>query len=125
MSYTINLTIEGRPISKKNSRQHVTTRDGRKFVIPSEAFRTFQQIALAQLNQYRNIQLIGPYKVSYRFFMKGNLDADMDNLIAGVNDILQEAGIIDNDKNIRKFGESEKIAGNKDWKTEICIEPFY
>lgn len=124
MSYSITLAIEGRPISKKNSRVHVTTRDGRKFVLPSEAYREFAKLASLQLREYRNVMLKAPYKVSYRFFLKGKLDADLDNLIAGINDILQENGIIDNDKNIRKFGESEKVPDCAGWKSEVVIEPL-
>lgn len=108
------ITIEGRPISKKNSRRnfgHVS--------LPSEAYCKFEKEALKQLKDVKE-KHTGPMSVSYSFFMKGRLDSDIDNMIAGVNDILQKAGIIDDDKNIQEI-EAVKWAENKDWRTEITI----
>lgn len=114
----MKLTITGRPISKKNSRTFI--RRGRMIVsLPSKAYKNFQTMALVQLEDCKktfNTLL----QVNYVFHMKGKMDTDADNMMAGINDILQTAGIIENDKLIVK-GTYEKVSGCSDWQTDIEI----
>lgn len=116
---TNEIIIKGRPISKKNSKRLVPIR-GRMIPICSKAFLNFRDDALQQLSVMRIPKNIPPYSVSYRFMLKGRLDADLDNLIAGINDILQEAGIIDDDKNITHIS-AVKISGCEEWESVISI----
>lgn len=109
------IKIIGRPISKKNHR--IPLRNGMN--IPSKSFRSFEKQALYQLLEVRE-RHTGKVHVDYIFQMKGKIDTDCDNMIGGINDILQKAGIIDNDKNITE-GSFKKIPGNKDWITTIEI----
>lgn len=112
----MQLTILGRPISKKNSR--IALRNGMN--IPSKAYRAFEKLALDQLGSRYEL-LRGQVVARYTFYMKGKLDADCDNMIAGINDILQKAGIIEDDCYI-VAGTFEKVAGHGDWKTVIDLE---
>jgi len=111
----MQIEILGRPISKKNSR-----RNFHRVSLPSIAFVKFEKYALEQLRGYKQ-KFEGPIIVSYTFYMKGKLDSDFDNMIGGINDILQDAGIIDNDKNII-MGSFLKVAGCPDWSTELNIK---
>jgi Holliday junction resolvase RusA-like endonuclease len=111
----MKIVIEGRPISKKNHRRNFGHTS-----LPSVAYAKFQQHALWQLKGLKE-KFNGEVIVNYIFYMKGRLDTDCDNMIGGVNDILQDAGIIDNDKNIIA-GSFRKIPGNKDWKTILEID---
>ena len=79
----------------------------------------FEKQALTQLAAVRG-HFTGPIKVTYIFYLKGRLNLDLDNGIASINDVLQKAGIIDDDKNVVEI-EAKKINGNKDWKTIIDI----
>lgn len=113
----MDITILGRPISKKNSRRNFG-----KVSLPSIGFVKFEELALKQLKDLNIKQCIkGNIMVYYKFFMKGKLDSDCDNMMAGINDILQKAEIIENDKYVTE-GWFKKIAGNDAWRTEITIE---
>lgn len=116
----MRITIIGRPISKKNSKQLIPVR-GRTIMIPSKAYNQFRKDALKQI--IPNGQIADPYYVRYEFQMKGKLDTDIDNMIAGINDILQEAGVFKDDKLIKKI-EAVKVGGYDDWKTIIEIECY-
>lgn len=109
------MIVKGRPISKK--RNYKQTRTGRMYL--SSAWRRWEEKALWQLKSYKE-RHIGNIKVNYVFEMKGKLDTDIDNLVVGINDILQEAGIIDDDKNIMVV-DARKYRGFKDWVTHIEI----
>jgi Holliday junction resolvase RusA-like endonuclease len=116
----MKIEILGRPISKKNSKQ-IFRAGGRLIVAPSKAYKTFCESALLQLGKQPTIA--PPYYVKYEFQMKGRLDTDIDNMIAGINDILQECGRIDDDKNIIAI-EAIKVPLCKDWKTIIEIDNY-
>lgn len=111
------ITILGRPISKKNSKRLVPIR-GRMIPICSKAFNNFHKDALSQLTGCRKLK--PPYAVSYRFNMKGKLDTDIDNMVSGINDILQDAGIITDDKYITHIN-AIKISECKEWESVITI----
>lgn len=113
-----NITILGRVFSKKNSKQIFRTK-GRTFVISSKAYQKFQADALTQLYTAKK-NMPSPYSVDYTFLLKGKMSTDLDNLIASVNDILQLAGIIDDDKNITHI-KAAKAMNHQDWKTKIII----
>jgi len=53
--------------------------------------------------------------------MKGRLDADLDNLVTSVLDVLQESGAIDDDKNVVSL-HATKHSGFEDWVTSIEVE---
>lgn len=114
----MKIVIHGRPISKKNSKQLIPVR-GRTIMIPSTAYNKFRKEALKQI--VVRTRIASPYVLSYRFEMKGKLDTDIDNMIAGINDILQETGIIDDDKNIVQI-TAHKTSGFADWRTIIEVE---
>ena len=118
-------TIKGRPASKKNNRRTFKHRyTGQQMNIPSEAYENFRVIALPQLLPITYKRGFTPFskniQIRYVFHQKGKLSQDADNAMASVNDILQEAGIITNDKYITK-GSFLIISGCDDWKTEVTI----
>ena len=113
------ITLNSRIISKKNSKRWIY-RGGRKFLVPSTAYERFRNAALWELKKHK-VTFLGAIKIDYTFSLKGKLDIDTDNAMASVNDVLEDAGIIENDKLIMK-GSFEKITDQKDWKTVIKIE---
>ncbi len=122
MLETITITLTSRPISKKNSKQWIK-RGGRQYLIPSTAYGKFEKEAL---NEIRGQIPLGfktfeqKVHVDYKFTIKGNYHVDVDNLVSGVNDILQKAGIILDDDLITD-GCFSKWAGGAEWKTEIVV----
>lgn len=102
------LTIPGRPRSKKNSLRIARTATGRPFVLPSQANQVWHRDAVRALReQWRGPRgplpaLAGPVSVGYRFYLRdGRSEPDADNLMAAVNDALEDAGILGNDRQIR------------------------
>ena len=125
MSKVTEITIDGRVIVKKNSRQARTNRKtGGRYTAPSAAFERFEADALRQMEKKNllGLNLVPPYRISYWFGMKGLLDSDLDNMIVSINDILQAARIIRDDKQIVAFGPSGKCAGGEKFETIIKIE---
>jgi Holliday junction resolvase RusA-like endonuclease len=136
MERSLVLVVEGRFISKKNSRRFLRNRrTGKRFSAPSEAFEDYKTLAIQQIRRQlrgeggltesiaaprRRFRLDPPYEVDYHFFVKGNGVIDVDNAMASVNDILQDAGVIDNDKNIL-LGSFEKRMGEREWKARVKI----
>lgn len=112
----MQLIITGRPISKKNSKRIIGGRSPR--LMSSDAYIRFEENALSQIESKRCLK--GKLDISYVFYMKGKLDSDLDNMIAGINDILEKAEVIENDKNIVSMS-AIKMHGANDWKTEIEI----
>ena len=113
------IVIYGRPASKKNSKQ-VFYKNGKYVVIPSRAYKAFEKDAGYQLLNYKKARLTGKLKIDYEFYQKGKLRQDFDNAIASINDVLQEYGVILNDKDI--LGGSYLVIPNaRDWKTIIRI----
>ena len=119
------IALDGRPASKKNSKQMFrNSRTGKMFTSPSKAFKRFHNSALEQIvsgNQKpADWDKVGTFDICYTFYRKGRLSQDVDNAMASVNDILQDAGIIDDDKNILS-GSFCVLRGCPDWKTEVTI----
>lgn len=122
------LILNMRPYSKKNSRK--ARRWGKMiFTVPSDNYESFAQIAKWELKdqashttgltKYFDV----PVEVSTIFFVKGQANFDSDNMHTGILDILQEAGIIKNDKKVYG-GWHEKVMGRKDWFIQIIIKDY-
>lgn len=112
----MNITILGRPASKKNNR-----RNFKNISLPSKAYERFEREALPQLWGKILKPIAVPVFVSYVFHQKGNYKQDLDNAISSVCDVLQEAGILQDDTLIEMIS-AQKIMGAKEWSTEIHIE---
>lgn len=114
---SITFEIPYRIIAKKNSKQ-VVNNGGRIFVISSKAYREFEETTV-QLLGYTVSPKIGatlkpPYTCSYDIYFKGRYEADLDNLIASINDCIEKAGIIENDKYIREYEKPTRFTNMAD-----------
>jgi Holliday junction resolvase RusA-like endonuclease len=121
------LTILGRPRPKKNSPRIARTPTGRPFILPSQANQVWHRDAVAQLRaQWRGAKgplpaLTGPVSVTYRFLLPDRRsEPDADNLMAAVNDALQAAGVLANDRQIR-CGTFSKSFGGDAPRVELVI----
>ena len=118
----MKITIIGKVISKKNSKQiGVNKYTNRVYFTSSKAWKVFEEDALNQLLQYRNQDHFeGKIRIDYVFYYKNKGWLDVDNAMTGINDLLQDSGIIRNDRDIKK-GRFDIIEGVEDWKTELEI----
>lgn len=60
--------------------------------------------------------------IEYVFFTK-KVKVDIDNLMASVNDMLQEIGVISDDSNV-VAGTFQKVVGGNRWGCVLTIHPI-
>jgi len=128
------LRIEGQPIAKKNSRRIVKKKFPARLVgtrffpakmgrisIPSEAYGRFRDDAAAQIAaQYSGGPVSGCLLMELLVEQKGGMLLDFDNALSSFCDVLQDAKVIVNDKDICwVFGG--KMPGAKEWVSHISI----
>jgi hypothetical protein len=122
---SVQFTFEGRVASKKNSKRILSNRyTGQTFIGSSKAFINFESDLLPSLQAIasKGKKLKPPYVASYQFKMKGKGATDLDNMIASINDIMQKAEIIEDDKHIERFIEpTEKVLGCKEYEATITV----
>lgn len=114
------MKIRGRVASKKNAKRLIRSR-GRIIPISSKAWMAFEKSALEQLGYLGEaIKLKPPYKIDYEFYMRGKGATDLDNMIAGINDILEKGGLIGNDKHVHEI-QATKYLDSKEYETVVRI----
>lgn len=90
-------SLLGRVHPKKNSQQMIIA-GSRPRIIPSKLYQEFRTAALWELKMQRPTCAVRPYYVRYRIEMKKGEWADPDNLECALNDVLQDANIIGDDR---------------------------
>lgn len=86
--------LSGNVPSKKNSRQ-VFVKNGRVINIPSKRYKQWHDECMDILDGFGT--LYPPYEIVLVFWMKDNRRTDLDNKVGSVLDLLQDAGIIEDD----------------------------
>jgi Holliday junction resolvase RusA-like endonuclease len=109
------ITLPGRPITKKNSQQIVMNRrTKRRQVIQSEYYRAYEEACLWRLKKYR-VKYTGPVQVTARYWMPNRRSwPDLMGLLQATADILEAAGIIENDRDIVSLDGSEIVGVDKE-----------
>ena len=118
-------TVPGRPMTKKNSQQiwrNKTT--GKPFVVQSEQYQTYETACLWVLKKYRGPKFTGPVHLQARYWMPDRKSwPDLPGLYQATADILEKAGIIDNDRNIVCMDGSRIVGVDKENpRVEIMVE---
>ncbi len=103
------LIIPGQPITKKNS-QVIRCIKGIPLVQSSKAFRAYEKSALKIIQASSGEKFTGPIFVRVLYWLKNNRRPDLTNLLQATADILEKAGVIDNDRNIVSW-DGSRIAG--------------
>lgn len=119
---TFTATILGAPVTKKNSGRIMRSRTGRPFVMPSAAFKRWEQTAVLQLQSQRRSSptMTEPVELTALIYRKRNT-GDLDNHLAAVCDVLQKAKIIANDKLIASFGQSRLLKDAANPRVEVTL----
>lgn len=94
----LKLTIDGAPVTKKNSQQIITIR-GHSKIIPSKNYKMYEEMALRQLMaQPTPVAPISvPVTVTCVYRMPTHRRVDLVNLLEATDDILTRARIIEDD----------------------------
>lgn len=105
----VEIIFRGRPITKKNHGQLVK-RNGKMCMIPSKAYREYEESCLWQLAG-KKINIPGVVIVECVYYMPDKKSfPDLIGLLQATSDILTKARVIDDDKWICSYGNS-RIAG--------------
>ena len=119
-----NITLIGRPITKKNHQQMVVAGNGRKFLIQSKAYRQYEKDCLKQLMYlYKGKTIEGKLSMEALYYMPTKARPDLLNLLQATSDIIEKAKVIENDKNIYSFDNSRIMGIDKlNPRVEILLE---
>ena len=119
-----NITLIGRPITKKNHQQMVVAGNGRKFLIQSKAYRQYEKDCLKQLMYlYKGKTITGQLSMKALYYMPTKARPDLLNLLQATADIIEKAKVIENDKNIYSFDGSRIMGVDKlNPRVEILLE---
>lgn len=105
----MELVIIGQPRTKKNSSRIALTPDNKRVLLPSKAYKAYERVALIQLARVQAVH--GPISVMCRYYLQNRAHwPDLVGLLQATSDILQAAGVIDDDKYIVNY-DGSMIAG--------------
>jgi len=119
----------GRVGIKKNGKR-IYQRHGRIGITTSDNYKAWAKSAALQLLQSKTETLAAlpisePINLKCVFhFPNHHGEADLSNLFQGIEDLLEELGIIKNDKLIYSLDGSRKVFGSKEFITQIEITKF-
>ncbi|MDU3423141.1 MULTISPECIES: RusA family crossover junction endodeoxyribonuclease [Peptostreptococcus] len=119
----LNLTIYGRPITKKNSSRIVTC-GGYPRLIPSKAYVHYQKDSLRQITGRDRVKIDQPINLKVLYYMPTRHRVDLVNLLEATCDILVDAGVLadDNSKIVVSHDGSRVLYDKDNPRTEIYIE---
>lgn len=118
--------LEGRPGIKKNGKS-TFVKNGRAFITTSQRYKSWEKQATLYLLQEKaktplKLPIKGPICLTCKFhFVDHQWECDLSNAYQGIEDILQNIGIIEDDKQIYSHDGSCKIFGSQTdyYKIEI------
>ena len=112
------------PVTKKNHSRIVTNRTtGKPLLIPSKAYKEYEQGSLWFLRPAPNRPVSGAVNVKCLFYMPTKRRVDLPNLLNAIDDILVKAGILEDDnyKIIASHDGSRVYVDKENPRTEIEI----
>ena len=120
----MQIVIPGRPATKKNSGRIVKVGKFSK-ILPSKTFENYQKVALRCLKNYTGT-FDGPVLVKCLYWLPDQRWwPDLVGLLQATSDILEKAGIIENDRLIIGY-DGSRIAGldKRNPRVEIEIQKW-
>lgn len=104
----MEIVIQGQPRTKKNS-SRIALINNRHVLLPSKAYKAYEKVALMQLARVQAVH--SPVSVMCRYYLQNRAHwPDLVGLLQATSDILQAAGVIDDDKYIVNY-DGSMIAG--------------
>ena len=101
----IDITLKGRPATKKNSGR-IVFKNGKRIIIPSEVYENYEDACLWQLAG-KKLHISGIVVVECKYYLPNKRSwPDLIGLLQATSDILTKAKVIDDDKWICSYGDS-------------------
>jgi Holliday junction resolvase RusA-like endonuclease len=79
-------------------------------IIPSQVYKKYESDCLKQITGQHKHQFIGRLNLCCKYWVESHRSADILNLLAATSDILEKAGVVENDRYFVRVDGSE-IAG--------------
>ncbi len=123
---TYKYTICQAPITKKNSQVIATNRTGRPFILPSQAYRDFEDAAAWYLRPMPREPIDYPVNVKCIFYMPTRRRVDKTNLEEAIHDTLVKCRILaDDNRDIIASTDGSRVYYDKEHpRVEIEITPY-
>lgn len=116
----ISFTIPVAPVTKKNSQMIITNGKGKRMIIPSKAYRRYENdaslfVPKLKINKKVNVKAV--------FYMKTKRKVDLTNLNEALHDMLVHAGCLEDDNcAIIASTDGSRVKYDKDNpRTEVTI----
>ena len=121
---TLNLTIKGRPITKKNHSEIVYS-GGHPRVVPSKQYKDYGKLFALQVHRDARIGLVLPCNVKCVYFMPTRHRVDLVNLLEATCDLLVATGVLqDDNSSIVASHDGSRVRYDKERpRVEIEIRP--
>jgi len=121
----MRFTIKGNPPTKKNSAQIIMAGSHPR-LIPSKAYREYEQIFLWQVPAKAKQKLNLPHTLRCVYYMQTRRRVDLNNLLAATADLLVKAGVLedDNSRIIYSLDGSRVSYDKENPRVEIEIVPM-
>lgn len=121
MDDVLRLVIPGRPATKKNSGRVVKAGRFTK-ILPSEAFKKYEKLAMRHIRAAMPGQFQEPVTMKCLYWLPDKRWwPDLAGLLQATSDILETAGVLENDRLIADYNGS-KIAGLDKYNPRTEIE---
>ena len=120
----MRITLQGRPITKKNSQKIIVNRTThRPMIIQSDQYRQYEEACMWILKGLVEKPLSGRFNLCCKYWMPDKRgEPDLIGLLQATADILEKAGIVENDRMFRMFDGSIVVGVDKqNPRVEICI----
>ena len=119
--YTV-ITIPGKMLGIKNGK--MCSKDGKKVIDKPESRKFKKWLTDYLIENYGDLKFEGKVSIGYRFYMEDNRRIDCSNMLQGIEDCLQKAGIIKDDSwqwcSIA-YAEGELAKSKKEVRAEVMI----
>lgn len=121
----MELTLYGRPITKKNSPRIIKVGNYHK-VIPSKQYLAYEKDCLKQITGKYKQNIDHKINLKCLYYMPTRHKVDISNLMSASHDILTEAGVIndDNSKIIGSVDGSRVLYDKNNPRVEMFISDF-
>lgn len=123
----LKIIIPGRPVPKKNSPLMVA---GKNLILPSKAFRAYEKFCIGTktkpgwLIKWAHIRFTDSVSICAQYWLPDKRWwPDLVGLLQGTSDLLEKAGILENDALINSYDGSRIMGIHKESpRAEITIE---
>ena len=120
-------TLTGRVKQKKNSMRIRRHGYFKSSIAPSDVYELWATDAALEISSAwrRRPPIRKPVNAKMVFYLKNHQhEADLSNMYQGIEDLLQECGVLVNDKLIYSHDGSRKVFGQALERVEIELTPF-